>query len=248
MSLTPETEQRLSLAAKTQHEYHALPEVEQLIADKELVMVVAPTAMGKTFIMREAEKLDREFARVEIFTSRERRPDDDPAMVHLIPHTDEGLNAILDLIEAHRVIQYVIHPTQKKIYGTLAEHHPGTYNLLATLSNTVSYLKTIPFKKHHVIGLVADPETWEQWFISRYPTVSEDRGKRLQEAIRSLEWLLEQPSGEVKWLHNTENEPQKVARELIEIVRHDTKPSEQSRALAVQCLETAKQLTNQGTL
>jgi len=208
--------------------------IARQLASHTLTMIVAPAAMGKSFVMNRAVELDTEFQRTPVFTTRAARPDDEPGMFRTVPHDDKHVGQILDDIDAQAVVQYAIHPTNATIYGTVAgDYESKRYNLLATQSNAVASLEQAGFEQTYTVGLIASPGTWQQWFERRYRGGDQaERGKRLAEAVLSLDWLLAQP--DIAWLINDEGQGEQAAKELVAISRGDSKGSdpELSRAYA----------------
>lgn len=189
-----------------------------------IALFVGPAAIGKTHLMERIEELDPRFGRVPVFSTRDARPDDDPAMFRLFPHDDKNVTAILDNIDKGAYVQYAVHPTQHRIYGTEPDDYLSEYNMLAALASGVDQFLELPFENKHIIGLSAEPAIWARWFNRRYPA-GEDRQKRLAEAIISLDWLLAPEQGRsVTFIKNRDDEDQEVAREIIEAVtgRDDT--------------------------
>ncbi len=232
---------RLERAEKQALSYLPSKEVAESIKNKSLVMLVAPAVTGKSHLIKEMAKQDSDFHTMPIFTTRDSRPDDDPRYFHIIPHTEEGLGRLLDSIEAKQVVQYAVHPTTKHIYGTVASDYPGRFNLLATLSHTVAPLQKLPFASTHVIGLVTEPHTWKQWFIARYPDVSSERTKRLNEAIFSLEWLIDHDT-EVHWAINRQDKASTVATSIINEVKYNQSNGKSGSKMAKGMLAIAQAL------
>ncbi len=205
------------------------------LSDKTLVMIVGPTAIGKSSLMNEVVKLDADFARVSGFTTREPRSNDEPGLYRYLTSA-----AARQLIEHGEVVQFAIHPTTGDMYGTQPQDYPRRFNLLDTLSTVVGGMQALPFQNVVTISLTTDPSAWKSWLLARYPDVSEQRTKRLQEAIQSIEWSLAQTSQHY-WLVNTPNDLRSTASQLIAIVRGRTGPTNPP-AEAAKLLSTAQSL------
>ena len=240
--LTAETEARLEQAKALENNYQPLPEVADQLADKTLIMIVAPACMGKSALIETAAKTNPDFGVVPVFTTRDSRPDDDRAAFRFVPHSDESIAQLLAKIENREVIQYVIHPTLGRIYGTELSDYQKPYNLLATVSTVAQHLRSLPFGRTLVICIVTEPETWKRWLLARYPEPSEERTKRIAEAVQSLEWSLAQPESDVLWLNNRDGELAVTTERLIGQARGETGSDSEARAIAQQCLELAKTL------
>lgn len=216
--LSPEVQERLDEAASRQDNYEPNKKVRERLAQLGLVMLVGPAAVGKTHIIKATTDLDRSFSPVSVFTTRDKRPDDDPDLFSYYKHTNEGVGALLDRIEHREVVNYAIHPTTGNIYGTVPEDYHSDYNMLATLANGVEQFLQLPFKSKHVIGVSAEPAVWARWFNSRYPK-DEDRRKRLAEAILSLDWLLAPEQRPLAtFIKNEEGKEKVAAQEIIDVV------------------------------
>lgn len=232
MSLRPDIESRLAEARKNQDAYRPGEDIARQIASHTLTMVVAPAAMGKTFLMNKATAIDSNFQRTPILTTRGPRRDDDPGMFRCFPHDDAHVGQILGDIDAQTLVQYAVHPTNGTIYATEAEdYEPKRYNLLATQSGAVASLSQAGFEQTHVVGLIASPGQWRYWFDRRYRgDQTDERTKRLAEAALSLDWLLEQ--SDINWLINDEGQGNRAAKELVAITRGDSKGSDAELARA----------------
>lgn len=205
------------------------------IKDKTLVMIVGPAAIGKSSLMNVVVAKDDEFGRVSGFTTRPARSNDEPGMYRYIS-ADEATN----LIERDDVIQHAVHPTTGAMYGSQAVDYPKAYNMLDTLSNVVDNLRGLPFKRTVTVSLTTNPDNWQDWFLKRYPNPSQERTKRLEEAIISIEWSLAQLDDHF-WLVNAPDSLTTTADRLISIVRQSSAPI-QVPVEATMLLDRAKSL------
>lgn len=231
--LGPSIEKRLAAARANETTYRPNDEICAKLREKTLVMIVGPVAIGKSFLMNHVAEADADFSRVPVFTTREPRKDDEPGMFRCIPHDDKHLNELLGKIERREVVQYVVHPTSGRIYGSEIIDHPNMFNMLPTLSGIVGHLQKLPFKTTVLIGLSAEPETWRQRLNDRYPTHSPERTKRLAEAVTSIDWLLKNPY--VKMVDNTSTDPTSAVQSIINIVKYsqDGNPAARRNAEAM---------------
>jgi hypothetical protein len=237
--LSPDIEQRLLRASQNEKEYRPKEEVTSVLREKSMVMFVGPAATGKTYIMNKLAELDPRFQRVPVFTTREARPDDDPGMFRFVPHEDNYIAAILDNIDARDIVQYAIHPTSGRIYGSEMHDYPGEYNMLAMLSGAVKQMEQLPFRQTYIIGLVTPGELWKSRFIKRYPVASEEKEKRRKEAIGSLEWLLDNNS-RVIWASNQEAGAAQIADGIIRAILYNER--EDSCQIAEDMLKVAREM------
>lgn len=199
--------------------YEPTPEVLETLHGKTLVMLIGPTSVGKSSVMNEARRFDTAFARVSGLTTRTARPDDEPGLYRYVSD-DEAAK----LIRRRQLVQYVVHPTTDKLYGTEPHDFPGYYNLQDTLSTSVPFYDSLPFARHIKISLTTDPENWKTWIKARYPTSSDERRKRLQEAKSSIEWSLAQTEDH-HWLVNRTGALRETAAQLVAIARNEHRTS-----------------------
>lgn len=230
----------LEEAKGLQSHYYPRQEVAKTLHNKSLIMLVGPVATGKTRIINQVAALHPEFGPVSTFTTRGQRADDDPRLVHPIPHDDTHIAEILAKIEAGDVVQYAIHPTSGHFYWTEPSDYPYKYNLLATLSGVVASMAKLPFEKTSIVSLVCSPNTWEKWLSSRYPNASDERRKRVKEATQVLEWLLAQNPEDITWVENIANHPDQTAQQVVDSIMHNR--GEELREVAYKMLDKAKEL------
>ena len=238
--LSQEAQRRIEKTKALQNNYQPNAEIADQLNEKILIMIVAPAVMGKSAVMKEAEKIAGNFKRVPVFTTRQARADDDTDMFRVHPHSETTIDQILTKIEERSVVQYMVHPTLGTFYGTELQDYPAEYNMLPTISNVVEHLRNLPFKRTITIGLIAEPQTWVRWFNERYPEQTEERSKRTQEAITSLSWLLEQPEDSILWLINNDDKLPETAAQLITISKKQQEETTEARELAQACLQVAR--------
>lgn len=235
-------QEQLDKARQEETTYRPSGEVLDQLRKKDFIMLVGPTAMGKSTLMNKMVELDSEFARVSGFTTRPKRSNDEPGLYDYIPHTDDGIQSILTEKEAGRLVQYAIFPTTGYVYGTHLKDYPAKYNLKDTLSNVAGSLAELPFHTTHIVGIVTTPEAWRKWLSVRFTPEDPDFLKRINEAIQSLEWLLAQPAGVVKWVYNRPDNVETSANELIAIAKEERTASIDYPQYARDLLDMAKSL------
>lgn len=233
---------QLQELSKNENKYFPNAKISEQLQQKVLIMVIGPAAVGKSSVMNKVIGLHSDFARVSGFTSRQPRPNDEPELYEYVAHTEASLEPVFREIERGELVQYAIHPTSQELYATRIEDYKGTYNLKDIFASVAEGLKKLPFKKTVTIGLVVNSQAWQEWFNERYPAHSSERTKRLEEAVLSLKWLLNQPAGEVLWVENKPGELAQSAEQLIGLCLNITKPNPAAETLAKQCLEKAIQL------
>jgi hypothetical protein len=212
--LSPEVFHRLEAARKQQDHYVPNEKIGTTLADKELVMVVGPVAVGKSYLIDHLTKRHKDFGKVRSFATRAPRPDDTPETMQSIEPTDESLTRILDTIDSGDMVNYSVHPTTNALYGTFTDSYPGTYNFLPTLASSVHALEAAPFRAHHTIGLIASIDSWDAWFSRRTFANCDDRHARLTEAALSLDWILAQPDATI-----VVNERRRLEEVIVDVER-----------------------------
>ncbi len=238
-----DTTQYTNTLAKLQNNYQPNPSITKNLHEKNLVLIVGPAAIGKSSVMNKVVELSSVFKRVSGFTTRQPRNNDESELYDYLPHTVSGLHSIVKEVEKGELVQFAVHPTTYAVYATRLKDYPGTYNMLDTLFSVVDGLRTLPFKEVITIGLITPPNTWKKWLLERYPLASEERAKRLKEAILSLSWLLEQPEGIITWSINEQDQLEQTAKEVVEICFSErSNTSEDAQRYAHECIQLAKQL------
>ncbi len=236
--LSQSIQDRLDSARALQLQYRPNEAVAQELRTKELIMIVSPTATGKSYLMHQVANQDAECERVRVFTTRPPRSDDQPGAFDYVPHDDAHVSQILEQIRRRELVQYMVHPTTDMVYGSELSGYPGSYNFLETISNVVTVLRLLPFASTTVIGVVVPVEQWQQWFFARYPEQSPDRTKRLQEAVTSLEWLTDSTHEDL--IHWVINSAQHHAAETMIDIAKDNIRGDYGRDIALQMLEWAR--------
>lgn len=167
-----------------------------IIRDKYLIMLVGPSAIGKSTIMNSVARLDSRFYRVKSFTTRSPRPNDETGQYFYLTY-----DQLTELSSAGDVVSQVTSPATGQAYGTLKSSYSGVYNLLDTLANSVDTYRQLPFKQTTVLSLTTSADRWREWFLQRYPRPSQEARSRLEEARLSIHWSLSQ-SHHHQWLIN----------------------------------------------
>lgn len=236
--LSQSVQERLDTAKVLQLQYRPNSDVATQLQTKTLVMIVGPTACGKSYLMHEISQQDTECSRVTVFTTRPQRNDDQPGAFDYHNHDDQTVSKFLDKIHRQEVVQYIVHPTTGMLYGSEITGYPNKYSTLETISSSVMVLRLLPFKRTVVIGVVAELEQWKLWFTHRYPNDSSDRTKRLQEAVTSLEWLTDITHADL--IHWVINDPKRDgASTMIEIIKNESR-GDDGRETALNMLAWAR--------
>lgn len=185
---------------------------EDYLSDKTLVMLVGPTAVGKSTIMHAVVQGDKDFSYARSFTTRPQRTGEITTYRHI---SAEEAAVLRDDGNAYT---YIEHPTTGIVYGTDAMTFVNDFTVLDTLANTVETYRALPFKRTVTLSLTTDPEAWERWLKQRFPDPSLERTERLEEAKRSLTWSLAQ-SEQHGWLMNLPDRQHQTAETIIRIAR-----------------------------
>lgn len=185
------------------------------LASKTLIMIVGPTAIGKSTLMNHVTTIEPAFARVKSFTTRAPRDNDEPNQYFYL--TPEGLDEQLGM---GTVITDVTLAGTDLHYGTIADSYRGEFNMLDTLAQSVTTYRSLPFHQNYTVSLTTEPTAWLRWLQTRYPNPSELKTKRLEEARVSIAWSLSQENSH-QWLINTPDSLEETAQQLIRIGRGD---------------------------
>jgi guanylate kinase len=212
----------------------------ETLKQKTLVMLVGPVAIGKSYLIGQVSAIDPEFKQVSVFTTRDQRPDDDPALFRILPHTNKTLFEIQNKIQQGDLVQFTVHPTTGRIYGTEPQNFSVRYNLLPMLASAIDDRIQKPFARAHILFIVARPEIWKRWLDTRYPVKSEERTKRIQEAIISLKWALaENQPYHITWIENSVENPERTIEDITNIVKYNQQDTDSARDYGRQMLELA---------
>ena len=181
------------------------------LSTKTLVMIVGPTAIGKSTLMHAVTDQDDRFGYVSTFTTRPAREGSATTYRHITADQAEAKKRTGDYYT------YLTHPTTGHVYGTDLESFAARINLLDTLAGSVEAYRELPFGRTVTLSLTTDPASWKTWLLARYPAASPERTKRLHEAVQSIKWSLAQ-TGNHHWLVNRPGQEERVAKELIELI------------------------------
>jgi guanylate kinase len=240
--LSAEISARLNKAAIQEQQYVPNTVVAAQLQSKNFVMFVGPVAVGKSFLMNHILGQASDFGRVAVFTTRDARPDDEPGMFRYYPHDNEHIGQLLNKIEAGEAVQYAVHPTSGRIYGSEITDYEKPYSMLATLSGIVNHLRKLPFASTHIVGLAVQPDVWLERLHTRYPVASDERTKRLKEAVNALEWLLDSTNqAHITWVDNTPRDAAPAVQSVINAIKYNTHNSSAAREVAVAMLNRLKE-------
>lgn len=210
---------RLAVAAERQNNYQPSNQVCREIGERILIMLVGPTAIGKTTIARQAKCLDEQFSFVKTITTRASRGPEDEDQFSCIERSDTNLSSLLNDIEQKRVVNYAIHPATSELYVTYPNGYSTTFCMLPVMASGIRQFEQLPFERIEVVGVIAEPMAWREWLNDRSESSSSDElMKRLHEAEQSLLWLINNGQN-IKWLINSPGSSEAVARAMIDIAQ-----------------------------
>lgn len=211
-SVSEIVQEQLDLVRKLEKTYEPNEDIRRRLAQKVLIPIVGPCAVGKSHVIETLITNYPEFAQVYSLSTRKPRPDDTPATMRHIPWTNRAVQDMCDAIGVGEAVQYVFHPKTDDIYATTIDSYPGTYNLLPALSDSIPGLERLPFRAMPITGLVTTPEAWAEWFDRRVFSSPSDRAARIAEAALSLQWLIDNP--QVAIISNVPDKPEQAARAI----------------------------------
>lgn len=215
--------QRVRCLERAEPSYHPNAAVAEELSKKSLVLVVGPTSVGKSTLMNTIVQLDPRFARISGFTSREPRPDDEPALYRYVPHYYQNLVRICKQVENGELVQYAVHPTTGNIYATEIKDYKGQYNCKDVLGHAVAGFRALPCATSYTFGIVCDPAEWHARLHARFTNPDDpDRKKRLIEAKINLEWSLQDTN--IIWIDNSNGQLANAAKAITDIVRDGKHP------------------------
>ncbi len=119
-------------------------------------------------------------------------------------------------------------------FPTRPEDYPGDINMKDVFPQSMAVFRTLGFKSLRQVGIVAPSAMWHQWFITRYPIVSDERTKRLKEGRVNIAEQLLIP--DMIWVDNWPGAPEVTAQEIIDIQLGRLEPP-RNRHLAQQLLD-----------
>lgn len=181
------------------------------LRSKTLVMLVGPTASGKSTVIQAACQLDKSFSYVQSFTSRAQRDVYDNSYMFL------PLKQVHYLHDTGQTVTYVEHPTTGDIYGTTLSSYRTEFCVLDTLFNTVDTYQNLPFARTIMVSLTTPAQKWLEHFHARFDRETPEADKRRAEAALSINWSLEQSTNHF-WLVN-DSTPEAAATKLIAIAK-----------------------------
>lgn len=223
-----------------QDSYRPAERTAKHISAVTLGMIIGPTCVGKSTIIKEITALDPEFSVPGGFTTRELRSTDPKSYRHMDNNGRSLLN-FLQRVKQGEPVQYYTYDTGH-IYGSDAEDYPTPFSVLDTMYRSVNNLRQLGFKETAAIALTVSPKQYVRQLHTRFgrDLTSLDVKSRLVEAVKSLEWSLEEGDG-VNWVINKHDQTEQTALEVIGIIRNQIKPNLNNRKMGEKLLKFLKQ-------
>lgn len=238
--LSEETKRHIEELLAGQDAYRPSDSTQAALSGKTLIMLVGPTGAGKSTVMREVTKLDPSVSIVGTITTRPPRPDDQLSRYTFYKHTDEGLQPLFDDIAAGRLVQYVVNPYSRYLYGSSLSDYPAAVSIGDYFSSVVEDFDTYGFGRIIPITLVTDVQSWQRRFDERFPVDHPQRSSRRSEAITSLTWSLGEHKTPHHFVCNPDGSPGAAARDIVAILGGRMPDQATARRIAAECLETIR--------
>lgn len=206
-------------------DYHPNPEVLKGISQTKLVATVAPTASGKTTIMRAAAKISPDIHLILGETTRKPRSTETPEVDYLFRNRSE----VIAELEHGELVDVIIGPNSDLYCTRLQQYKIGAVNVMALVASTLNTFRSLNFAYFRAVFIV--PETFERWqeWLGKHAEVSgwtdEQITGRLAEARQSYEIAL--ADSEIAFVLNDEID--KSAKRFLQVA-NGQKPDDEEQA------------------
>ncbi len=193
-------------------------------------MFSGPFAVGKTTLMQSVEKASDDCLRIRGFTTRPCRSSSEEENYRFVPHNEENLQAIIRKAVNRELVQGMVHPTTRFVYGSeLADYGDGTTVLLDAVPKAVETIEQLPFRNSRIIEVVASPDVWHSRVTARDDQHDEsDMQARIKEARHNLKWALGRDN--VVWIDNSED-IEGATSYTLDVIRGLAVPSDRARLI-----------------
>lgn len=193
-------------------------------------MFSEPFAVGKTTLMQSVEKASDDCSRIRDFTTRPCRSSSEEENYRFIPHDEENLQAIIRKAANRELVQGMVHPTTRFVYGSeLADYRDGATVLLDAVPKAVEAIEQLPFRNSRIIEVVASPDVWHSRVTARGDQHDEsDMQARIKEARHNLKWALGRD--DVVWIDNS-GDIEEATSCTLDVIRGHAVPSDRAREL-----------------
>jgi guanylate kinase len=170
-------------------DYRPNAQILRDLTTRNVVVVVGPSAAGKTTIMGQAVQQDPSAHFVVSTTSRAMRPGEQNGRdYHFRPRHEVERH-----IKRQAYVNLTHGPTGDYYATNLADYEAGSINILAVWASVIPYFRSLPFKSFKVIFIVPPTfETWKERLLER-GWDADVLQKRLLEIKESLRFALDNP-------------------------------------------------------
>lgn len=177
--------ERLERAKNDQASYRPNEIIAEKLGGVTFGALVGISGVGKSHLIPHIiQQGGEDFSELGNISTRAKRPSD-----HQNFRGDTSHEALLDRIDAHELVSYVVHPSGD-IYASDLESYRTNFILLPTLTSALPQLEALGcFKQIIPISLAVDGATWEERFTSKLDDPK--LAARLDEALVCLEWQKE---------------------------------------------------------
>lgn len=200
------------------------------LSKRTIIMFSEPFAVGKTTLMQSVEKASDDCSRIRDFTTRPCRSSSEEENYRFIPHDEENLQAIIRKAANRELVQGMVHPTTRFVYGSeLADYRDGATVLLDAVPKAVEAIEQLPFRNSRIIEVVASPDVWHSRVTARGDQHDEsDMQARIKEARHNLKWALGRD--DVVWIDNS-GDIEEATSCTLDVIRGHAVPSDRAREL-----------------
>lgn len=211
-------------------EYEPSEKICAELSKRTIIMFSEPFAVGKTTLMQSVEKASDDCSRIRDFTTRPCRSSYEEENYRFIPHDEENLQAIIRKAANRELVQGMVHPTTRFVYGSeLADYGDGATVLLDAVPKAVEAIEQLPFRNSRIIEVVASPDVWHSRVTARGDQHDEsDMQARIKEARHNLKWALGRD--DVVWIDNS-GDIEEATSCTLDVIRGHAVPSDRAREL-----------------
>lgn len=211
-------------------EYEPSEKICAELSKRTIIMLSEPFAVGKTTLMQSVEKASDDCSRIRDFTTRPCRSSSEEENYRFIPHDEENLQAIIRKAANRELVQGMVHPTTRFVYGSeLADYRDGATVLLDAVPKAVEAIEQLPFRNSRIIEVVASPDVWHSRVTARGDQHDEsDMQARIKEARHNLKWALGRD--DVVWIDNS-GDIEEATSCTLDVIRGHAVPSDRAREL-----------------
>ena len=216
-------------------EYEPSEKICAELSKRTIIMFSEPFAVGKTTLMQSVEKASDDCSRIRDFTTRPCRSSSEEENYRFIPHDEENLQAIIRKAANRELVQGMVHPTTRFVYGSeLADYRDGATVLLDAVPKAVEAIEQLPFRNSRIIEVVASPDVWHSRVTARGDQHDEsDMQARIKEARHNLKWALGRD--DVVWIDNS-GDIEEATSCTLDVIRGHAVPSDRARLIGKELL------------